>query len=84
MSVFRGINATVRVVEVWEITRYDAATGEQRGHFDNAIQRTLLQLRLVDGTWLVVGRSNLSQETPVAALEATPEPTSDSAGGTRD
>ena len=40
--------------------------------------------RSEDGTWLVVGRSNLSQETPVAALEATPEPTSDSAGGTRD
>ena len=79
MSVFRGINATVRLVEVWEITRYGAATGEEKGHFDNAIQRTLLQLRLVDGRWLVVGRSNLSQETPVP--EALPGPDADEKAG---
>jgi hypothetical protein len=69
LSVFRGVNATARLVEVWDITRYGAATGIEKGHFESTIQRTLIQLRLVDGTWLVVGRSNLSQETPV------PEPT---------
>ena len=79
MSVFRGINATVRLVEVWEITRFGAATGEAKGHFDNVIQRTLLQLRLVDGRWLVVGRSNLSQETPVP--EAPPVPAAEETAG---
>ena len=65
MSVFRSINATVRLVEVWDITRYGAATGIEKGHFENTLQYTLLQLRLVDGKWLVVGRSNLRQETPL-------------------
>lgn len=65
LSVFRGINATVRLVEVWNITRYAAATGEEKGHFESTIQKTLLQMRLIDGQWIVVGRSNLEQETPV-------------------
>jgi hypothetical protein len=71
MSVFRGINATVRLIEVWNITRYGAATGEEKGRFESTIQKTLLQLRLIDGRWIVVGRSNLEQETPVP-VEATP------------
>ena len=65
LVVFRGINATARLVEVWDITRYGAATGIEKGHFENTLQYTLLQLRLVDGKWLVVGRSNLRQETPL-------------------
>lgn len=73
MSVFRGINATVRLVEVWDITRYGAATGIEKGRFENTLQYTLLQLRLVDGTWLVVGRSNLKQETPLPVPESSPE-----------
>lgn len=71
MSVFRSINATVRLVEVWDITRYGAATGIEKGRFESTIQYTLLQLRLVDGRWLVVGRTNLKRETP---LPAAPEP----------
>jgi hypothetical protein len=71
MSVFRSINATVRLVEVWDITRYGAATGIEKGRFESTIQYTLLQLRLVDGRWLVVGRSNLKRETP---LQQAPEP----------
>jgi hypothetical protein len=64
-SVFRDVNATVRLIEVWNITRYGAADGVEKGRFEGLIQKTLLQLRKIDGTWVVVGRSNLEQETPV-------------------
>ena len=70
MTVFRGINATVRLTEVWDITRYGAADGIEKGHFESTIQRTLLQLRLIDGRWVIVGRSNLEQETPVPQPDA--------------
>lgn len=75
MSVFRGVNATVRLIEVWDITRYGAADGVEKGHFENTIQRTLLQLRLIEGRWIVVGRSNLEQQTPVAQPDVAPAET---------
>ena len=65
MSVFRHINATVRLIEVWDVTRYGAFDGREKGRNPSSLQNTLLQLRLVDGTWIVVGRSILSRETPV-------------------
>ncbi len=63
--VFRSVNATVKLLEVWDITRYGAADGVEKGRYESTLQRTLLQLRLVEDRWLIVGRSNLSQETPV-------------------
>jgi hypothetical protein len=72
MSVFRGINATVRVIEVWDITRYGAANGIEKGRFESTVQRSLLQLRLIDGQWIVVGRSNLEQSTPIPQPEPSP------------
>ena len=65
MSVFRSINATVRLVEVWDIIRYGAADGVEKGRTVNSIQNTLLQMRLVDGKWICVGRAIMSQETPI-------------------
>jgi hypothetical protein len=65
MSVFRSINATVRLLEVWDITRYGAADGIEKGRTENSIQSTLLQMRLVEGTWICIGRSIMSQETPI-------------------
>ena len=64
MEIFREINATVRLVEVWDVLRYDATTGVEKGHTPNSIQYSLLQLRQVDDRWLVVGRSVLRRETP--------------------
>jgi hypothetical protein len=64
MSVFRSINATVRLWEVWDITRVGAADGIEKGR-TTSIQHTLLQMRLVDGRWICVGRSIMSQETPI-------------------
>lgn len=65
MEMFRGINATVRLIEVWNITRYGAADGIEKGTTENAIQNTILQMRLVEGRWKCVGRSILSRETPL-------------------
>jgi hypothetical protein len=65
MSVFRSINATVRLVEVWDITRFGAADGIEKGRTENSIQNTLLQMRLVEGRWICIGRSIMSQETPI-------------------
>jgi hypothetical protein len=71
MSVFRDINATVRLWEVWDITRIGAADGIEKGR-TTSIQNTLLQMRLVDGRWICVGRSIMSQETPVPDEEPDP------------
>ena len=62
MTVFRGVNATVRLLEVWNITRYGAADGVEKGRLENTMQTTLLQLRLIEDRWLVVGRSNSLRE----------------------
>ena len=75
MSVFRGINATVRQIEVWNITRYGATDGIEKGRTENSIQNTLLQMRLVEDRWIVVGRSIMEQETPIP--EADPASTED-------
>jgi len=76
ISVFRSINATVRLWEVWDITRVGAADGIEKGR-TTSIQHTLLQMRLVDGRWICVGRSIMSQETPIP--EEKPSPTEDPA-----
>ena len=67
MEMFREINAAARVVEVWDVVRYDAFTGVEKGRTPDSIQHSLLQLRLIDGRWMVVGRSIMQRETPVAA-----------------
>ncbi len=69
MEIFREINATVRLVEVWDVLRFDATTGVEKGRTSDSIQYSLLQLRLVDDRWIVVGRSVLKRETPAADPE---------------
>ena len=65
LKVFRRINATARLVEVWDVVRFDAFSGVEKGRTPNSIQNTMLQLRLVDGRWVVIGRSIMVRETPV-------------------
>ena len=69
MSVFRGINATVRLIEVWNIVLYGATDGIEKGRTPNSIQATLLQMRRIDGQWIVIGRSIMKQETPIPEAE---------------
>ncbi len=76
MQVFREINATVTLTEVWDVGRYDAYTGREKGRNPQSVQSSLIQLRLMDGAWMVTGRqvqgagqveSRWNVETPVPA-----------------
>jgi hypothetical protein len=71
LEIFREVNATVRLVEVWDVVRYDADTGIEKGRTDDSIQNTILQLRLIDGDWKVTGRSVLARETPIPEEEGS-------------
>ena len=72
MSVFRGINATVRLIEVWDVKRYDAFTGREKGRNPSSLQNSIIQMRLIDGRWVVVGWSLLKVATPVESPAAEP------------
>jgi len=50
---------------VWDVVRYNATSGVEKGRTPDSIQYSLLQLRKVDGKWLVIGRSVLQRETPI-------------------
>jgi hypothetical protein len=79
MSVFRRINATVRLIEVWDVTRYDLTTGREKGHNPSSLQNTVLQLRKVKGSWIVIGRTVLDRDQHAGQPEvATPAATGDS------
>ncbi len=80
LEVFREINATARLLEVWDLVRYDVYTGREKGRTDGSLQSTLLQMRLVDGRWIVIGRSVLDRPTPSPAAPAQ-DPSSPGTGG---
>ena len=63
LDVFRGVNASVALVEVWDIVRFDALTGREKGRTDGSVQSTLIQLRLIEGDWQVIGRHIVDRET---------------------
>jgi len=63
LDVFRDVNASVALVEVWDIIRFDALNGEEKGRTDGSVQSTLIQLRRIDGDWQVIGRHILDRET---------------------
>jgi hypothetical protein len=75
LEIFRGVNATVRLTEVWDITRFDAFSGREKGRNPSSVQETLLQLRRVEGRWIVVGRSVLdrTEPEPTSAVVIAPE-----------
>jgi hypothetical protein len=66
IAMFRGMNATVETLEVWDIVRYDAFTGAEKGRIDGSVQKAVLQLRQVDGRWLVIGRKNIEDDAKPA------------------
>lgn len=63
LDVFRDVNASVALVEVWDLVRFDALTGREKGRTEGSVQTTLIQLRLIDGEWLVIGRHIVDRET---------------------
>jgi len=63
LDVFRDVNASVALVEVWDLVRFDALTGREKGRTEGSVQTTLIQLRLIDGEWLVIGRHIVDRST---------------------
>ena len=63
LDIFREVNASVALVEVWDIIRFDALTGREKGRTNGSVQTTLIQLRRIDGAWQVIGRHIVDRET---------------------
>ncbi len=63
VDVFREVNATVTTTEVWDVTRFDAFTGREKGRNTDSIQDSIIQLRLIDGRWMITARRVIGQET---------------------
>ncbi len=78
IDVFRVVNATVKTLEVWEVRRLDAYTGEEKGKNPGSVQHALIQLRKIDGKWMVTSRRVL--ETQGGSLWEVATPVPESAG----
>jgi len=63
LDIFRGVNASVALVEVWDIVRFDALNGREKGRTNGSVQTTLIQLRKIEGDWQVIGRHIVDRET---------------------
>jgi hypothetical protein len=72
LQVFRDVNATVRLMEVWDVARIDARSGFEKGRNPSSVQNSLIQMRLVDGQWLVTARQVLGTETGTKWEVTTP------------
>ncbi len=81
IDVFRVVNATVRTLEVWEVRRLDAYTGEEKGSNPGSVQHALIQLRKIDGKWMVTSRRVQETQGGSPWKVATPTPENPTPGG---
>ncbi len=65
------INATVRLLEVWDVGRYDSFNGREKGRNPHSIQHTVIQMRRIEGKWMVISRMRLEEDQ--AGEEPPPE-----------
>jgi hypothetical protein len=63
LDIFRRVNATVRLTEVWDVARFDAFTGEEKVRNPQSVQTSMIQLRLTDAGWRVTARRVLETAT---------------------
>ncbi len=56
VEIFRVVNATVKTMEVWDVGRFDRYSGREKGRNPSAVQHSIIQLRKIDGQWLVTAR----------------------------
>jgi hypothetical protein len=77
MNIFREVNATVTLLEVWDVVRYDAHTGVEKGRNSNSVQNSIIQLRLMDGAWVVTARRVVDQSARSRWKVTTPTPAGD-------
>lgn len=78
IEVFRMLNATVRTVEVWDVGRFDPYTGREKGRNPSSVQHAIIQLRLINGTWVVTARRVAESSGPNRWGLPTPGATSGS------
>ncbi len=74
VAVFRTVNATVRTMEVWDVGRFDPYTGQEKGRNPASVQHAIIQLRRIDGTWTVTGRTVVEASGPNRWGLPTPAP----------
>jgi hypothetical protein len=73
IDVFRDVNASVALVEVWDVVRFDALTGREKGRRPNSVQTTLIQLRKIDGRWMVIGRHIVERDETTVVDDPGPD-----------
>jgi len=81
VQVFRVVNATVTLLEVWDVRRLDYYTGKEKGHNPGTVQHSIIQLRKIDGKWMVTARRVQETNRPGKWKVATPAPAGESAEG---
>ena len=74
VQVFRVVNATVTLLEVWDVRRLDYYTGKEKGRNPNTIQHSIIQLRKIDGKWIVTARRVQETNRPGGWRVTTPTP----------
>lgn len=73
MKVLRHANAYVTCTEVWDTRRFDAFTGELIGHDAHTVLHSSIQLKKIEGRWLVLYREVEETRTgPRLALPTRP------------
>jgi len=74
VAVFRTVNATVRTMEVWDVGRFDPYTGREKGRNASSVQHAIIQLRLINGNWVVTARRVMESSGPNRWGLPTPGP----------
>jgi hypothetical protein len=67
VAMFRGVNATVWITEVWDLVRYDAFSGKEKGRTGGSVQRPCCSSE-VDGRWQVIARSMVRRKRLLRAI----------------
>ncbi len=79
VQVFRVVNATVTLLEVWDVRRLDFYTGKEKGRNAGTVQHSIIQLRKIDGKWMVTARRVQETNKPGGWKVATPAPAEETA-----
>ncbi len=56
LLVIRHANAYVNATETWDTKRFDAFSGELIGHNPDSVLHSHIQIKLMDGKWMVLYR----------------------------
>jgi hypothetical protein len=74
LKVLRHANAYVACTELWDTRRFDAATGELVGHDPHTVLHSQIQLKRIEGKWLVLYREVTETATGPRLVVPTPTP----------